>query len=370
MSEVSPRLDLPLIQPSQAQKHVTHNEALQVLDGLVQAVLEETGANTPPFEPVTGQLYALGASPAGDWAGQAGRLALRIAGAWLFIAPQEGWRAWDKATARLKVFEAGAWTEIVPDLANLDGVGIGTGWDATNRLAVASEASLFSHAGAGHQLKVNKAGAGDTASLLFQSNWTGHAEMGLAGDTAFSLKVSDDGAGWFEALRADAGAQTLTIPFQVAGAAVQQGAGDTTPGRLMRADYGYGPGNLLGTVGQTGGVPTGAAIERGSGAGGDYVRFADGTQICTHVLSVPATDTAQGAMFVSANDAVWTFPAAFAAAPCVAGMPAGALATAAFLTAPAIAPGDPATGFRCRACATASEATARSYAVQAVGRWF
>ena len=370
MSEVSARLDLPLIQPSQAQKHVTHNEALQVLDGLVQAVLEETGANTPPFEPVTGQLFALGANPGDDWAGQAGRLALRIADAWLFIAPQDGWRAWDKASAQYKVWQGGSWAEIVPDLANLAGVGVGTGWDATNRLAVAAEASLFTHAGAGHQMKVNKGAAGDTASVLFQSNWTGHAEMGLAGDTVFSIKVSADGSAWHEALRADAAAQSLTIPFQVDGAAVQQGPGDTTPGRLMRADYGYGPGNLLGTVGQSGGVPTGAVIERGTGVNGDYVRFADGTQICTHVLDIPATDTAQGAMFVSATDAVWTFPAAFAAAPCVSGAPAGAMATAAFLTAPATAPGDPATGYRCRACATASDTTARSYALLAVGRWF
>ncbi len=35
MSDNSPRLDLPDIQAAQAQKHVTHNEALRVLDVLV-----------------------------------------------------------------------------------------------------------------------------------------------------------------------------------------------------------------------------------------------------------------------------------------------------------------------------------------------
>lgn len=39
--------------------------------------------------------------------------------------------------------------------------------------------------------------------------------------------------------------------------------------------------NILGTVSQSSGVPTGAIIERGSNAAGEYVRFADGTQICT-----------------------------------------------------------------------------------------
>lgn len=39
--------------------------------------------------------------------------------------------------------------------------------------------------------------------------------------------------------------------------------------------------NILGTVSQVGGVPTGAIIERGSNANGEYVKFADGTMICT-----------------------------------------------------------------------------------------
>ena len=36
MSDLSPILSLPLLQASQAQKHVTHNEALMQLDLLVQ----------------------------------------------------------------------------------------------------------------------------------------------------------------------------------------------------------------------------------------------------------------------------------------------------------------------------------------------
>jgi hypothetical protein len=42
----------------------------------------------------------------------------------------------------------------------------------------------------------------------------------------------------------------------------------------------FGKGNILGTVSQVNGVPTGAVIERGSNSSGQYVRFADGTQIC------------------------------------------------------------------------------------------
>lgn len=43
----------------------------------------------------------------------------------------------------------------------------------------------------------------------------------------------------------------------------------------------YNSENLLGTVSQVGGVPTGAIIERGSNSNGEYVKFADGTMICT-----------------------------------------------------------------------------------------
>ena len=60
-------------------------------------------------------------------------------------------------------------------------------------------------------------------------------------------------------------------------------AGLDTEGLLPSAKLNpdvYTMGNVLGTVSQLGGVPTGAIIERGSNANGEYVRFADGTQIC------------------------------------------------------------------------------------------
>lgn len=71
-------------------------------------------------------------------------------------------------------------------------------------------------------------------------------------------------------------------------------------------------GRILGTVSQSGGVPTGAVIERGSNANGDYVRFADGTQICDHRITTTT-------IFGTSESGTWTFPAAFAATPeCVA----------------------------------------------------
>jgi hypothetical protein len=361
MPDTSPNLVLPYLMPSQAQKHVTHNEALQLLDAVVQLTVEAFGATTPPARPAAGQVWALGPSPGGAWAGQGRRLAARIGGDWVFIDPLEGWRAWGRAEAELRVWRGTLWDRL--PLQNLDGLGIASVYDTTNRLSVASPATLLTHAGGGHQLKINKAGPGQTASLLYQTDWSGRAEMGLAGGDNFSVKVSADGATWAEALVADRTTGRLRLPdgdaetpalafdngsgvglfrpdsgqmgfatggvqrallsgtalqldVPLIGAAVTASAADTTAGRVLRVGAGwsqldatlYRQGNLLGTVSQSAGAPTGAVIERGSNGGGDYVRFADGTKICTATLT-RSTSAAVG----------WTYPMAFAAAPCVTG---------------------------------------------------
>ena len=85
---------------------------------------------------------------------------------------------------------------------------------------------------------------------------------------------------------------------------IQSSAIDITAGKLARADYAYSPGNLLGAVSKVGGVPTGAGFERGANVNGEYVRFADGTQICWHTITT------------SDNGYVtWTYPIAFSSAP-------------------------------------------------------
>lgn len=314
MPDQTPILALPVLVPNQAQPYVTHNEALRRLDILVQTRVLEFGAETPPALPEEGDLYALGAAPVAEWAGQAQKLAARIDGAWLFVAPQQGWRAWDQAAGVLRVWDGAGWVRPPADLENVAGVGIGTASDPANRLAVKSDAVLFSHDGAGHQLKINKAGDSDTASLLLQSGWTGHAEIGLAGDTDLAIKVSPDGSTWTEALRFDAASG------EAFGAAVQSGATDTAAGRIPKmgndavfANLAFGSisdgvnaiTDILGTAGQSDGNTTGALFEAGNNANGQYVRFANGTQICWG--SFGASN--------SSADVTWTFPAAFSVNP-------------------------------------------------------
>ncbi len=214
MSDTSVRLSLPFLMPSQAQKHVTHNTALERLDVLVQPHVLDLAAVTPPATPNAGATYMLGAGATGAWAGQDGMLASWSDSAWIFLAPQEGWQVLLLPELRIYALSGGNWRPVAGATQNLDGVGINAASDATNRLAVSSDATLLSHAGAGHQLKLNKSGPGDTASLLFQSGWSGRAEMGLAGTDHWSLKVSADGTVWSEALvvASDSGHVGIGVP--------------------------------------------------------------------------------------------------------------------------------------------------------------
>ena len=307
MSQTSTLLSLPYIQPAQAQKHVTHNEALRMLDALVQLAVDSRALTVPPVDPIDGARYIVASGAVGDWAGQDFAIALNAGGGWLFLQPNVGWRAYVADEATEVIWQCSLWQAGSSSGGALpDRLGLGTAADPVNRLSVASPATLLTHEGAGHQLKVNKAADADTASLLFQSNWTGHAEMGLTGDTAFSIKVSD-GTSWTTALSFDPGTGAAS------GAAVSSGPDESNPDTLVRAGDGYLKGTLLGTVAQDGnGVPTGGVIERGSDANGDYVRFADGTQICTSGdIPTGGITNPAGALFQS-NHLAWTFPAPFA----------------------------------------------------------
>jgi hypothetical protein len=224
-------LSLPLIAPAQAQKHVPHNEAIWALDALTHLSVPQAERNDPPAVPVDGGRHIVGPAPTGDWAGHAGEVAVRRDAAWLFLVPRAGWVAWAEAEGALLVHDGAGWAVQggaggggggtpgrVPEL------GIGTDADATNVLSVAGPATLLSHSGAGHRLTLNKAGPPETASLLFQSGWSGRAEMGLAGQDDFSIKVSADGAAWHEAIRCDAATGAVTMPGGLAGTGSAAGA--------------------------------------------------------------------------------------------------------------------------------------------------
>ncbi len=225
MADETPNLALPYIISSQAQKHVTHNEALRVLDALTRLVVKST-RTTPPPSPADGDCYLVDDGANDDWAGKDGHLANWIDGAWSYHASKSGWLAWFEEDGQIRLYDGNTW---VNPFSNgfLAGLGINTSADSTNRLALSSAASLFNHEGNGHQLKINKATTTDTVSLLFQTGWSGRAEMGLAGEDEFSIKVSPDGSNWRTALKIDGGGR-MTNPERPAAKAILN-AGTITP---------------------------------------------------------------------------------------------------------------------------------------------
>lgn len=103
------RLGLPMLQASQAQKHVTVNEALMHLDGLTQLVLQSISVTVPPSSAVDGDCYAVPAGAVNAWAGQDGQIAIHSNQGWVFSTPQVGWRVFVRDISQTVYFDGTAW---------------------------------------------------------------------------------------------------------------------------------------------------------------------------------------------------------------------------------------------------------------------
>jgi Protein of unknown function (DUF2793) len=201
--EETANLKLPFIMPSQAQKHVTHNEALAILDAVVQLSVLDCDLTFPPGIPGEGDRHIVAAGSTDAWAGHDGEIAAWQDGGWIFLAPRPGWLAWVRDEGALYCFEGPDWAPAERSVNPAPLVGVNATADQTNRLAVKSPASLFDHEGAGHQLQINKQASTATATLLFQIDYSGRAELGLAGSDDLAVKVSPDGSSWKESMIAD-----------------------------------------------------------------------------------------------------------------------------------------------------------------------
>jgi hypothetical protein len=234
--DTSPRFGLPLIMAAQAQKHLTHNEALALLEVLVQPVVQDMAALEPPAQPVESSCVVVGPDATGTFGGHDGALAVRLTDAWHFFMPEAGWMVIHAADRQAHVYDGNGWVPMPAPAVqnNLEQVGINAAASPANRLTVAGDASLFTAETADHRVTVNKAGAGDTASLLFQSGWSGRAEMGLAGSDEFSVKVSADGTAWQDALRVDPATGVVDLPQKaLARASLEGGSASLAAGQAQ-----------------------------------------------------------------------------------------------------------------------------------------
>lgn len=109
MSE-TPNLSLPLLASSQAQKHVTMNEALMRLDALAAPSAKSASLTEPPLNANEGDAYLIAAPAAGLWAGREGSMAFFANEGWSYAAPKPGWRVWVEDRGEEAIYTGQAWS--------------------------------------------------------------------------------------------------------------------------------------------------------------------------------------------------------------------------------------------------------------------
>ncbi len=149
-----------MIVPGQAQKEMTHNEALARLDAAVQPCVAAIGTDAPPASPGSGDCWIVGNAPTGEWSGHARNLAIWTDGGWRFVEPHEGFSTWVADQEIEARFIDGTW--VVGTIAGtrlvLDGVAMlgaprpavsapsgGTTIDSEARVAIAAVLGVLRH---------------------------------------------------------------------------------------------------------------------------------------------------------------------------------------------------------------------------------
>jgi hypothetical protein len=283
----SPRFSIPYIVASQAQKEVTHNDAVNDLESLAQISVINATTNAPPASLAEGDSYIIGPSPTGAWAGQAGKVASYYSG-WRIKTPQEGWVAWIQDADQLVIYDGSAWTAAlfaVP-AGSISAPGLYFDGDSDTGLYAPSVDALAITAGG-----VNVAQFPSAASAVnyftFTPAATGNAPaLAVAGsDTNVSLNYNSKGSGTHVFNAAMSSTSTITASgFRQASSVTFCTFGNTAnaaPGVLFEgSDGGYFEmrynGGWQGRVRATsGGVGTGGtAMQNYTGsAWADTLRF-------------------------------------------------------------------------------------------------
>lgn len=194
--------------PSQAQKHVTHNEAIQTLDIVTQLAVLAIYKSAPDALPERGACYILSSDPSGDWAGYPNQIATYENPGWIFITPQAGWTAYDLQTQRHYIFDGTNWAaQTTTQLGNIEHFALGTGIsdDApfTAKLNTALwQAVSAEDGGTGSFVHISdKSSERDDLGQILQSGGQTRAVIGLFGSDDFRISVSPDSENFYDAMR-------------------------------------------------------------------------------------------------------------------------------------------------------------------------
>ncbi|WP_136646563.1 DUF2793 domain-containing protein [Tabrizicola sp. YIM 78059] len=120
MSDTTTHLGLPYLMAAQAQKHVTHNEALRLLDAMVQLAVLDRTRTAPPASPADGDRHLVASGSTGLWAGWDLNVAFHVDGAWIRLVPRPGWLVWVADEGAFFVWSGSSWASVgeprdVPD---------------------------------------------------------------------------------------------------------------------------------------------------------------------------------------------------------------------------------------------------------------
>jgi hypothetical protein len=245
MSDTTTHLGLPYLLAAQAQKHVTHNEALRLLDAMVQLSVLDRTRTAPPASPADGDRHLVASGATGLWAGWDLNVAFWIDGAWIRLVPRTGWLVWVAAEGRLLVWTGSAW-EVVGEPRDVS--------DAVFSLvndADPTKKATFSLAGIS---------TGTTRSFSLPNTSSELAILAgaqtFSGNKTFSGTLTASGTVTVSAASASIGTATGTATYGM-------GTGATTSGTTKTLNLGTG-----GASGSTTVVNIGSAT---AGAGGTTV---------------------------------------------------------------------------------------------------
>lgn len=168
--------------------------------------VQSLGANTPPASPTPGDLYVVGTSPTGAWAGQAKNIASWTGSVWKFTVPDGGWHAYSKAVNLQYAYVAGSW-QLTDGVASVVGqTGTVTAAHIEAGLSNFGFRNLFRNA----RFLVNQRGFVSGASLAAKAFGIDGVAGGPSGAT---VAYANDGAGLFDRyLDIATGSIVLPIP--------------------------------------------------------------------------------------------------------------------------------------------------------------
>jgi hypothetical protein len=218
-------LQLPLLAPAQAQKHVTHNEALLALDVLCQTSVLDRDCGSPPMNPQDGNRYLIPASPSQDannqWKEKENALAIWRDGAWYYYTPNVGWIVFIQDEEEFVFWNGQAWKPMshgVHELQDLRALGVGSRSDERNDMVVKASRMLWtarseSEGGTGDfEFAFNKESENKKLNFVFQQNYSDRIRILFDEQGALTFSVSPDGSIWHTALRIDPETARVSFP--------------------------------------------------------------------------------------------------------------------------------------------------------------